>query len=194
MFWKFSVVFLSLSFSFNSVAGQDGKDKPIPKYRQEIKDQRSDITKGVVSGQLTIKEAEALRERQRTVLRMAKKLNADGKLSQTDKKKLAAVERKLDSLIVKESTDGERGGNKNRAQLRQFNQRERVKDGVSTGRINEGEEKLLRQYIAKNQKLLNSAMKDGLLSAPEVQKIERAQDRVNDNILTEIKDGQQATR
>lgn len=142
-------------------------------------------------GNLTQEEADKLREEQRQIKQEMQKLKADGDYSAADKARIDAMQDKVRAKITLQSTDAQEGNDKSRAQVRQFNQKQRIKDGLADGSLTEDEANDLKKYIRANAQFIKGAKADGTLTDEELKRIEARQDLESSNIFLKRHNGVQ---
>lgn len=185
---KSKILSLGLILGFVSTAALAQENADQPRHAKRFDNQKERIRNGLASGELTAKEARALRDDQRDLRAKVRELKADGELSAEDKKQIEAKQDVASSKIkVKKlnpnSTDG-----LSEERIRQFNQRQRIKDGLANGSLNHEEAKSLRAYIKSNAEVIKAANADGVVTGEEAAFIEARQDLSSDKIYLQRHD------
>lgn len=153
--------------------------------------QNDQIRHAYASGQLTLKEAKELRSEQRNIRDAIREAKKDGTISKSERDQIKSLQDIAKARIYLQKTDKEKGGVKDRASVRQFSQRERIKDGLSNGQLTSEEAKALNAYLDKNKELISKLRKNGLDDA-EIGRVNARQDIADAKIRLERIDGERA--
>ena len=184
----FMTLGLILGFVSTMAVAQESQHEAL--HSKRFDKQKERIRNGLASGTLTPEEARKLRQDQRELKAQVRELKADGELSAADKKLINAKQDVASSKIqVKKlnphSTDG-----LSEDRVRQFNQRQRINDGLAKGDLSKEEAKDLRAYIKNNAEVIKAANADGVVTGEEVAFIDARQDLSSDKIYLQRHDEQ----
>jgi hypothetical protein len=160
----------------------DANQQKQPRRVNRLQNQTHAIRKQFANGNLTAEEADQLRQEQRNIKKAIKTAGSDGSFTAEEKARIEALQDKARARITLQSTDNQEGSKKNRATVRQFSEKERIKDGVADGTLTKDEAKGLRDYIKANAQMIKGAKADGTLTDEEKKRIEARQDILSADI------------
>lgn len=159
--------------------------------------QQQRIEDGLKSGQLTVKEASKLEREQANISRTEAKALKDGKLSDAEKDRIAAMQDRASHDIHAEKSDA-RTGNPNSVSnqrmqadiARNVNQQKRIESGIKNDSLTNKEVAKLETGQAKVEHKEAAAGRNGHISKKEQGRIQHAENHQSKRIHHEKTDDQ----
>lgn len=159
--------------------------------------QQQRIEDGLKSGQLTVKEAAKLEREEANISRAESKALKDGKLSDAEKDRIAAMQDRTSHDIHAEKSDVRHGNpdsvSNQRMQAdvaRNLNQQKRIEEGVKNGSLTNKEVAKLEKGQAKVEHKEAASGHNGHISATEQKRIQHAENKQSKRIHHEKTDKQ----
>jgi len=149
---------------------------------QRNANQQERIEQGLQSGQLTTKEAAKLEKGEARVEKIEQRAEANGKLTDAERRRIEQAQNKESREIYREKHDGQ-SGNPNSASSqrmqadvqRNINQQQRIEQGVQAGQLTNREVGNLQKGQANANRKEARAGANGHVSASEQQRIQAAE-------------------
>lgn len=159
--------------------------------------QQKRIEQGLKSGQLNTREAARLEREESRVERMEANAMRDGKLSDSEKRRINAAQNKVSQDIYREKHDAQTGNpnspSSKRMQAdvqRNINQQARIEQGIKSGELTTRETARLERGQARVNRAEAQAGADGHVGANEQQRIQRSENKQSKKIHREKHDAQ----
>ncbi len=185
--------FLSAALAALALPGVAQSSDPTQPVTGQSINQRKDnqqerIGQGVASGQLTAGEAKSLEKNEQQINREERDMRQDngGKLTQADKQTINQQQNALSNKIYtdKHNSTTQPTAPKSEVGKREFNQQQRIAQGVESGQLTAGETRNLESKEARiNNEVRNDrAANGGKLTAQEKAQVNRQQNRLSNQI------------
>lgn len=160
--------------------------------------QQQRIDNGLKSGQLTTREAAGLERQESRVDHAEAGALKDGKLSAAEKSRIQTMQNRSSANISKESHNGQTGNPNSASSVRMqadvardANQERRIQAGVKNGSLTNHEVSKLERGQARGDHSVARAGRNGVVSAAEQRRLQRAENRRSARIRREKHDAQQ---
>lgn len=150
--------------------------------------QQERIEQGVQSGTLNEREAERLQREQARIHRAESRALQDGTVSEAEQARIKAMQDRASRNIYQEKHDAQTGNSEIRAVQRNVNQQERIQQGLQSGELNTHEAARLQSEQARVERMQANAGRDGRITDEEKARIERAQNKLSNDIYREKHD------
>lgn len=150
------------------------------------------LNEGFQDGSLTRDEAEKVSDKMDHIREMRQDALADdGKIDAQERHEIKEEQRELKEKIHDLRHNGKESDGKSHSQLRQFKQRQSIKQGVQDGSLTADEARYLTRQVNATKRAIKRARRDGVVTHAERQQIGAMQDANRQQIYQERHDGDQ---